>query len=60
MSESEKTRSVESVEVYEEPRLHQLGEVSNLTLGAGGSSMDGTYKINQLGGGNDGKEPHGG
>ena len=48
------------VETYEEPRLHRLGQVTNVTLGAGGSSLDGTYKINQLGGGNDNTGPHGG
>lgn len=40
-------------ETYEKPRLVRLGEVSNLTLGNGGSSLDGTGLNNQLGGGND-------
>ena len=50
----------ESVETYEEPRLYQLGQVSNLTLGAGGSSLDGDYNIDQRGKGNDNTGPHGG
>lgn len=51
--------SVETSEAYEAPRLYQLGQVSNVTLGHGGSSMDGNHKINQLGGGNDNTGPHG-
>lgn len=45
---------------YSKPRLSPLGSISTLTLGHGGSSMDGTGTHTQRGGGNDGRQPHGG
>jgi hypothetical protein len=49
----------DDVNVYEEPRLYELGQVTNLTLGHGGSTLDGNCRINQLGGGNDDQEDGG-
>ena len=43
---------------YITPELRALGSLADLTLGAGGSSLDGGCKISdQLGGGNDGTGP---
>lgn len=43
---------------YTKPTLSQLGSISTLTLGQGGSSMDGTGSYTQKGGGNDDTGPH--
>jgi hypothetical protein len=43
-------------ETYEAPRLYELGRVTSLTLGHGGSTPDGTLMNDQRGSGNDGKE----
>ena len=45
---------------YTKPTLTSLGSIQTLTLGSGGSSMDGNYTTTQRGKGNDGTNPHGG
>ena len=46
---------------YSAPKILLLGSVSSLTLGNGGSTIDGTYTFTQTGGGNDDKiGPHDG
>ena len=43
---------------YKTPEVKNLGSLSDLTLGMGGSSLDGNGRNNtQLGGGNDGTGP---
>lgn len=42
------------LKVYTPMRVNRLGSLSELTLGSGGSSLDGTGLYNQLGDGNDG------
>lgn len=43
---------------YKTPEVKNLGSLSDLTQGMGGSSLDGAGRNNtQLGGGNDGKGP---
>jgi hypothetical protein len=39
---------------YEAPRLQNLGSLTDLTLGMGGSTTDGNGRNDQRGGGNDG------
>lgn len=43
---------------YTKPMLKQLGSVHTLTLGSGGSSIDGNHSNTQTGKGNDGTGPH--
>ena len=38
---------------YQTPRLVDFGRVERLTMGHGGSSLDGNCTMTQLGGGND-------
>ena len=45
---------------YTKPTLTPLGSIHTLTLGSGGSSMDGNFTTTQRGKGNDGTNPHGG
>lgn len=42
---------------YTKPKLTSLGSIQTLTLGSGGSSLDGNCSNTQLGGGNDGRGP---
>ncbi len=42
---------------YEEPTIRELGRLTELTLGQGGSSLDGQRTFTQRGGGNDEDDP---
>lgn len=44
---------------YRTPELTKLGSLTELTLGHGGSSLDGSCLTTQRGKGNDGTNPHG-
>lgn len=43
---------------YTKPILKHLGSIQTLTLGSGGSSIDGNHSNTQTGKGNDGTGPH--
>lgn len=43
---------------YTKPVFSLLGSVATITLGNGGSSIDGNMSDTQTGGGNDGRGPH--
>ena len=43
---------------YSRAKLTSLGSFATLTLGNGGSSLDGNYENDQRGKGNDGTGPH--
>lgn len=43
---------------YTSPTLEEVGPVARLTMGNGGSSMDGNMTFTQRGIGNDGGGPH--
>jgi hypothetical protein len=44
--------------LYQKPALEYCGQVSERTLGSGGSSCDGNRTMTQKGQGNDGTGPH--
>lgn len=44
---------------YESPKIVRMGSFTDLTLGQGGTSLDGNGQFNQTGGGNDDQDDGG-
>ena len=58
MQQPSRSPETQARRTYRTPEVTDLGLVSRLTMGNGGSSLDGNCTFTQRGQGNDGTGPH--